>query len=60
MSRTPFRNPCNHENNPPRLFDILIEGGEAYLVFKKDGNKFESIRWNYLACLVETLIMSEN
>lgn len=53
MVKKPIRNLHSEKQNPPRVFDVIIENGEVNLEVKTDKNKYEKIPWDDVVYQVE-------
>lgn len=53
MIKKPIRNLHSEKQNPPRVFDVIVEGIEVNLEVKTDKNKCERISWDDVVYQVE-------
>ena len=53
MIKKPIRSLHSEKQNPPRVFDVIVEGIEVNLEVKTDKNKYERISWDDVVYQVE-------
>ncbi len=53
MVKRPIRSLHSNKQNPPRVFDVIVEDGEISLEVKTDKNKYEKIPWEDVVYQVE-------
>ena len=53
MIKKPVRNLHSNKPNPPRVFDVIVDGNKAYLEIKIKKNLIERIPWEDVLYQVE-------
>lgn len=56
MLRRPIRSMSSDEKTPPRVCDIVVDNGSAYLEIKTGKNRFIQIPWDDLKYQAESAI----
>jgi len=59
MIKRPIRSLHSDKQNPPRVFDVIVEGDDVNLEVKTDKNRYEKIPWEDVVYQVEAAMKTE-